>query len=105
MWQNKRLFAECVASPERITMTAIKKLKCYLATQKAIDTTIWVAIVNKHLDEIETENKKLKEDMQEYIYLANILFGFIDITPKHPLHSSIRQDIKSSLARLKRAVK
>ena len=38
---------------------------------------------------------------QDYIYLANIVDGFIDLKPEHPLYESIRKDIKDCLGRLK----
>ena len=53
------------------------------------------------IKQLQAENEKLKRDQQDYIYLCNILTGFIDITPEHKLYASIRGDIKQVLERLK----
>ena len=57
---------------------------------------------------LEAENKKLKEknqqqldEMQDLLFLANIAFGFVAITPEHKLYDSIRQDMVDILAKLK----
>ena len=40
-------------------------------------------------------------EMQDYYGLANVVCGFVDLKPEHPLYESIRQDVLHYLDRLK----
>lgn len=55
-----------------------------------------------NLKEARDENERLKAALSDYAGLANLVIGFIDIKPGHPLYMSIRQDIKGVLKVLKR---
>jgi len=44
---------------------------------------------------------ELEAETQKYIYLANLVDGFVAITPEHKLYESIRQDVISCLKELK----
>ena len=46
-------------------------------------------------------NRISEKELELYITLANLVVGFIDLKPKHPLYNSIRKDIKNTLNQLK----
>ena len=60
--------------------------------------------INKEsINEIIKLNKKvedLKNEHQDYYSLANVVDGFVDLKPEHPLYHSIRKDVQNYLKRL-----
>ncbi len=60
-------------------MTAIEKLKCYLATQRVYDdATVWVAVVSKHLDKIEAEIDGLKQRIDTQQGVVNFRTSYLE---------------------------
>lgn len=49
----------------------------------------------------EERAEQMSEDVQELIYLANVVDSFIVMSETHPLYKSVRRDVEASLTRLK----
>jgi len=45
--------------------------------------------------------KKFESEMDKYVFLANVVDGFIGLMPEHKLFETIRQDVLRALAAVK----
>ena len=58
--------------------------------------------IANRIDQIIDENERHRNEMQDYIALANIVDGYIGMKHTHPLYKSITQDLLGIIAKLKR---
>lgn len=72
---------------------------------EAIERAQKIDLLEKEIAELKAElqNRISLDEMQDYIYAVTLADCFVDLKPEHTLYESIRQDLKSSLAKIRKA--
>lgn len=56
-------------------------------------------------EKLEKENNDIRDQMQDYIFLANVVCGYIGMKHTHPMYKSITADLMGIINKLKGEIK